>query len=355
MSEALSPVISPVISEVMDSTDPLNQPSLPSIPPAPIEPENPDLELISLAVENPGRLDSILADQILYLSRSRLQKLILEGQVKVNDRPCTDKKTQVKRADWIEITIPPTEPMQLPAEDIPLEILYEDSSLIVINKPAGMVVHPAPGHSSGTLVNALLFHCAAKGETLPGINGVQRPGIVHRLDKDTTGAIVVAKTEQALHHLQAQFKTKTARRSYRGIVYGSPKTDSGTVNAPIGRHPTERQKQAIVPEESGGRSAITHWKVQERLGYFTSLEYELETGRTHQIRVHTTHIGYPIVGDPLYGAGKNLVKVNLTGQALHAWRLRLLHPVTETWLETIAPIPKSMETLTEVLRKRARS
>jgi 23S rRNA pseudouridine1911/1915/1917 synthase len=314
-----------------------------------------DLENISLSVESTGRLDAILSGQIAYFSRSRLQKLISEGQVKVNETIVTDKKTQVKRNDFIEITVPPAEPMILPAEDIPLDILYEDRHLIVINKPAGMVVHPAPGHSSGTLVNALLFHCAAQGETLPGINGIQRPGIVHRLDKDTTGAIVVAKTEQALQHLQAQFKTKTARRSYHGIVYGAPKEDSGTVNAPIGRHPTERQKQAIVPEESGGRPAITHWNVQERLGYFTSLEYELETGRTHQIRVHTTHMGYPIVGDPLYGSGKNLVKVNLTGQALHAWRLRLIHPATEELIETIAPIPKAMETLAEVLRKRARS
>jgi 23S rRNA pseudouridine1911/1915/1917 synthase len=346
MSDSLQTQSTPTPSE--ESSD-LESPDL----------ESPDLETpdetISLTVENPGRLDSILAEQITYFSRSRLQKLISEGHVTVNDRPCTDKKTQVKLNDYLEITVPPTEPMTLPAEDIPLDILYEDSSIIIINKPAGMVVHPAPGHSSGTLVNALLFHCAAKGETLPGINGVQRPGIVHRLDKDTTGAIVIAKTEQALHHLQAQFKTKTARRSYRGIVYGSPKADEGTINAPIGRHLRERQKQAIIPEDAGGRSAITHWKVQERLGYFTSLEYELETGRTHQIRVHTTHIGYPIIGDPLYGAGKNLVKVNLTGQALHAWRLRLIHPVTEEWIEAIAPIPKTMETLAEVLRKRARS
>ena len=315
-----------------------------------------EAETIELAVEGlGGRLDAVLAEQIEYLSRSRLQKLIAGGHVTVNDQLCDNKKTLVKAPDWISIVIPPTEPMTLPAEDIPLEVLYEDSSLIIINKAAGMVVHPSPGHSNGTLVNALLFHCEAKGETLPGINGIQRPGIVHRLDKDTTGAIVVAKTEQALHHLQAQFKTKTARRSYRGIVYGAPQADSGTVNQPIGRHPVDRQKQAIVAESAGGRSAITHWKVQERIGAFTSMEYELETGRTHQIRVHTTHIGYPILGDPLYGAGRKLVNVNLTGQALHAWRLRLLHPVTEEWIEAIAPLPKTMDTLAEVLRKRARS
>jgi len=315
----------------------------------------PETIVLSVEGELGGRLDSYLAEKIEYFSRSRLQKLIAEGHVKINDRVCVDKKLQVQAQDWIEIIVPPAEPMTLQAEDIPLEILYEDRTLIVVNKPSGMVVHPSPGHSGGTLVNALLFHCAIRGETLPGINGVQRPGIVHRLDKDTTGAIVVAKTEQALHHLQGQFKTKSARRSYRGIVYGSPQTDSGTVDEPIGRHPVDRQKQAIVSEDLGGRSAVTHWSVHERIGYFTVMDYELETGRTHQIRVHTTHLGYPIVGDPLYGSGYKMVNVNLAGQALHAWRLRLLHPVTEAWIETIAPLPKAFETLTEVLRRRARS
>ncbi len=308
---------------------------------------------IVLILETAGRLDSCLSDQLPDFSRSRLQKLISDGQVKVNDRICADKKVKVQCNDRIELLIPAAVPMVLQPESIPLEILYEDHSLIILNKAAGMVVHPAPGHSSGTLVNALLAHCQAKGETLPGINGIQRPGIVHRLDKDTTGAIVVAKTEQALQHLQTQFRTKTARRSYIAIVYGAPREDSGTVDQPIGRHSIDRQKQGITTLEKGGRVAITHWRVKERLGYFTLMEYELETGRTHQIRVHTTHIGFPIVGDPLYGAGRKMVNVKIAGQALHAWRLRLIHPVTGEPIEAIAPIPKAFETLADVLRRRA--
>ena len=311
-------------------------------------------ETMNLIVMAPGgRLDSCVAELVPDFSRSRLQKLIAEGQVTVNETICADKKVKVKPDDRITITVPLPEPMELQPEAIPLEILYEDSSLIIVNKAAGMVVHPAPGHHTGTLVNALLYHCQAKGETLPGINGIQRPGIVHRLDKDTTGAIVVAKTVQALHHLQDQFKTKTARRSYIGIVYGAPREESGTVNEPLGRHPVDRQKQAIVSEENGGRSAITHWKIKERFGYFTLMEYELETGRTHQIRVHTMHMGFPIMGDPLYGSGRNMVNVKIAGQALHAWRLRLIHPLTEEIVEAIAPVPKSFKTLSDVLRRRS--
>jgi 23S rRNA pseudouridine1911/1915/1917 synthase len=316
--------------------------------------ETDESQTIVLTVDGVGgRLDSCLAEQLPEFSRSRLQKLITDGQVTVNDRLCADKKVKVHPHDRITLTVPPVEPMGLQPEVIPLDILYEDPALIVVNKAAGMVVHPSPGHHSGTLVNALLAHCASQGETLPGINGIQRPGIVHRLDKDTTGAIVVAKTEQALQHLQAQFKTKTARRSYIAIVYGSPREDSGTVNEPIGRHPVDRQRQAIVTIENGGRTAITHWTVKERLGYFTVMEYELETGRTHQIRVHTMHMGYPIVGDPIYGAGRKMVNVNIAGQALHAWRLRFIHPVTGQGVESIAPLPKAFETLTDVLRRRS--
>ncbi len=294
------------------------------------------------------RLDRYLADQLPDLSRSRIQKLIELGHVQLNGELCTSKKVDIEEGDLIQINLPEVQPLELQPEAIPLDILYEDSFLIIINKPAGMVVHPSAGHESGTLVNALLAHC----ETLPGINGIQRPGIVHRLDKDTTGAIVAAKTEQAFHHLQEQFRTKTARRDYYAIVYGAPKQDSGTIDQPIGRHPVDRQKQAIVPESKGGRRAITYWQIKERLGNYTLLRFELETGRTHQIRVHSAFIGHPVVGDPVYSHGRS-IGVNLLGQALHAWRLRLIHPVTAEWIEAIAPVPAYFTTLLEVLRKRS--
>lgn len=294
------------------------------------------------------RLDRYLTDQFPDLSRSRIQKLIEQSYVQVNGKVCTSKKAEVEDGDRVTIEIPESQPLQLQPENIPLDILYEDESLIILNKPAGLVVHPSAGHESGTLVNALLAHC----ETLPGINGIQRPGIVHRLDKDTTGAIAVAKTEQAFHHLQEQFRVKTARRDYLAIVYGAPQQENGTVDQPIGRHPVDRQKQAIVPEEKGGRRAITHWHVKERLGNFTLMHFELETGRTHQIRVHSAFIGHPVVGDPVYSSGRS-VGVNLPGQALHAWRLRLKHPATEDWIEAIAPVPASFTTLLETLRKRS--
>lgn len=248
--------------------------------------------------------------------------------------------------DRIQITIPEPQPLELAAEEIPLDILYEDQSLLIINKPAGLVVHPAPGHAGGTLVNALLAHCP----DLKGIGGVQRPGIVHRLDKDTSGAIAIAKTEQAHHHLQAQFKAKIAQREYLGIVYGAPSTASGTVNQSIGRHPIERKKMAVVPEAKGGRHALTHWQVRERLGNFTLMQFQLETGRTHQIRVHCAYFGHPIVGDPVYGSGRS-VGVNLTGQALHAWKLTLQHPLTGEWIEAIAPPPEEFIKLLRVLRR----
>lgn len=304
--------------------------------------------MIEFYIEESGeRIDRYLADQLPDLSRSRIQKLIELGHVQVNGEPCKSKKAEVEDGDFIQIELPEVQPLELKPEAIPLDVLYEDDSLIIINKPAGMVVHPSAGHESGTLVNALLAHC----KTLPGINGVQRPGIVHRLDKDTTGAIVAAKTEQAFHHLQEQFRTKTARRDYYAIVFGAPKQENGTIDQPIGRHPVDRQKQAIVPEEKGGRRAITHWQVKERLGNYSLLQFELETGRTHQIRVHSAFIGHPVVGDPVYSSGRS-IGVNLPGQALHAWRLRLIHPVSEKWIEAIASVPAYFITLLEVLRKR---
>jgi 23S rRNA pseudouridine1911/1915/1917 synthase len=292
------------------------------------------------------RLDRYLAQHLPDLSRSRIQQLIEQGHVQVNGQVCISKKASVQTGDRISLQIPAAQPLDLQPENIPLDILYEDDSLLIINKPAGLVVHPAPGHPAGTLVNALLAHC-----NLPGIGGVQRPGIVHRLDKDTTGAIAIAKTDQAHQHLQAQLKAKTARREYLGIVYGSPKTDNGTINLPIGRHPVDRKKMAVVPIEKGGRSAVTHWRVKERLGNYTLMHFQLETGRTHQIRVHSAQMGHPIIGDPVYSSGRS-VGVNLPGQALHAWRLRLQHPVTQERIEVSAPLPPVFTKLLELLQRR---
>ncbi len=304
-----------------------------------------DIELQAEATS--GRLDVWLADQLPDLSRSRLQKLIEQGQVQLNQQVCTSKKALVQVGDRIHITIPAAQPLDLQPETIPLEILYEDDHLLIINKPVGLVVHPAPGHESGTLVNALLAHC----DNLAGIGGVQRPGIVHRLDKDTSGAIAVAKTDQAHQHLQAQLKAKTAGREYLAVVYGTPAGESGTIDLPIGRHRVDRKKMAIVPEAQGGRRAVTHWQVKERLGNYTLMHFTLETGRTHQIRVHTAHLGHPIVGDPVYSSARP-VGVNLSGQALHAWRLHLQHPVLATAIAVVAPVPATFSMLVEILRRR---
>jgi 23S rRNA pseudouridine1911/1915/1917 synthase len=304
---------------------------------------------INLQVEEKDdRIDRYLSQHLPDLSRSRIQQLIEQGQVQVNDKICTSKKITVQSGDRISITIPEAKPLDLQPEAIPLDVLYEDDSLIIINKPAGLVVHPAAGHESGTLVNALLAHCT----NLAGIGGVQRPGIVHRLDKDTTGAIAIAKTDQAHQHLQAQLKAKTAQREYLGVAHGAPSVDKGTIDQPIGRHPVDRKKMTILPVDKGGRTAITHWQVRERLGNYTLIYFQLETGRTHQIRVHSAYMGHSLVGDSVYGSGRS-VGVNLPGQALHAWRLRLQHPVSGEWIEAIAPLPPAFITLLDVLRRRA--
>ncbi|HYW22485.1 MAG TPA: RluA family pseudouridine synthase [Nodularia sp. (in: cyanobacteria)] len=305
----------------------------------------------NLQVEETGaRLDRYLSEKLPDLSRSRIQQLIEQGNVRLNEQICTTKKINVKAGDRITLEIPEVQPLEVQAEDIPLDILYEDDELLILNKPAGLVVHPAPGHPDGTLVNALLAHCP----NLPGIGGVQRPGIVHRLDKDTTGAIAIAKTDIAYHSLQAQLQAKTARREYLGIVYGAPKTESGTIDEPIGRHPQDRKKMAVVPIEKGGRNAVTHWQILERLGNQTLVLFQLETGRTHQIRVHSAKIGHPIVGDPIYSSAHS-VGVKLNGQALHAWRLKLQHPVSEDLIEVTAPPPQTFTTLLEILRRRVAS
>lgn len=293
------------------------------------------------------RLDRGLAEQLPDLSRSRLQQLIRQGQVWLNGQPCLDKDRPLQAGDQIEVRIPPATPTSLQPEPIPLDILYEDEDLLVINKPRGLVVHPAPGHASGTLVHALLAHCPR----LSGINGEQRPGIVHRLDKDTTGALVIAKHDQAHQHLQAQIQAKTARRIYLGVVFGRPAQSQGTISAPIGRHPVDRQKMAVVPPGQG-RAAVTHWQVLERLGNYTLMQFELETGRTHQIRVHAAHLRLPIVGDPLYTQSKTS-PVKLSGQALHAWKLSFVHPRTGQPLQVTAPLPEEFERLLRQLRSQA--
>lgn len=306
---------------------------------------------IKLTVETKGdRLDRWLSKQLRELSRSRLQHLIEDGRVWVNGDICLSKKTHLQPGDRVQVEIPPPKPLNLRPQTIPLDILYEDEELVVINKPAGLVVHPAPGHPDGTLVNALLAHC----DSLAGIGGVQRPGIVHRLDKDTSGAIAVAKTDRAHQSLQAQIKAHTASREYLAIVCGVPPTETGIVNQPIGRHPVHRKKMAAIPVERGGRPAITHWRTLERLGNYTLLHFRLETGRTHQIRVHCAHLGHPIVGDPVYGSGRS-VGVNLSGQALHAWKLTLQHPVSGEWIEAIAPAPDTFNKLLDLLRRRVHS
>ncbi len=292
------------------------------------------------------RLDSWISQTIENLSRNRAQRLIEQGAVQVNGQRCEQKKALVGLGDLIQINIPEVTPYQLTPENIPLDILYEDNQLLLINKPAGMVVHPAPGHDTGTLVHALLFHC---GKQLTGVGGVQRPGIVHRLDKNTTGVMVVAKTQVALHSLQRQIQEKTARREYLGIVNGAPKAEQGTIDQPVGRHPKHRKKMGIVPIEAGGRAAVTHWKTLERLGNYTLIQFQLETGRTHQIRVHSAYMGHPIVGDPDYGSGRS-AGIKLPGQALHAFRLTLAHPITQATVTGEAPLPERMEKLLMRLR-----
>jgi 23S rRNA pseudouridine1911/1915/1917 synthase len=307
-----------------------------------------DIRQIRVTEKQQGlRLDRGLAEQLPELSRSRLQQLIRQGQVWLNGQPCRDKDRPLQAGDEVEVRIPPATPTALQPEPIPLDILYEDDDLLVINKPRGLVVHPAPGHASGTLVHALLAHCPH----LSGINGELRPGIVHRLDKDTTGALVIAKHDQAHQHLQAQIQAKTARRIYLGVVFGRPAQSQGTVSAPIGRHPVDRQKMAVLTPGQG-RVAVTHWQVLERLGNYTLMQFELETGRTHQIRVHAAHLRLPIVGDPLYTQSKTS-PVKLSGQALHAWKLSFVHPRTGQPLQFTAPLPEEFERLLRQLRSQA--
>ena len=288
------------------------------------------------------RLDRYLAEELPDLSRSYIQKVIKDGGVSLKEKPLK-ANYKVSPGDVIQLEMPPVVEMEVLPEDLPLDILYEDADLIFVNKPKDMVVHPSAGHFSGTLVNGLLYHC--RGE-LSGINGVMRPGIVHRIDKDTTGVLVVCKNDRAHNRVAEQLKEHSITRRYRAVVCGNLKEDAGTVDAAIGRHPVERKRMAVVP---GGRHAVTHYRVLERFGKYTYIECELETGRTHQIRVHMASVGHPILGDEVYGRGK--APFELHGQVLHAMVLGVVHPSTGKYIEVEAPLPGYFAELLRKLKK----
>lgn len=277
------------------------------------------------------RLDVVVASYFSDVTRSRAQLLIAAGDVSVNGKAQT-KNYKVKAGDRISVNTPEPKPVETEPEDIPLDIRYEDEDLLVVNKPKGMVVHPAAGHESGTMVNALLYHC---GKSLSGINGELRPGIVHRIDKDTSGLLVVAKNDFAHNSLARQIKAHSFTREYEAVVYGNLKTDEGTVDAPIGRHPTHRKKMAVTHKHS--RHAVTHYEVIQRYEGFTHVRLHLETGRTHQIRVHMAYIGHPVAGDAVYGPKK--VITALGGQCLHARLLGFLHPRSGRYVEVQSELP----------------
>ena len=288
------------------------------------------------------RLDKFLCAMLPDQSRSYLQKIIKDGNVLVNGEP---KKSSYRLEDGDEVTadLPELKSPDIEPENIPLDILYEDDSILMVNKPKGMVVHPSAGHYTGTLVNAVLWHCQGQ---LSGINGVSRPGIVHRIDKDTTGVLVVCKNDAAHNAVAVQLKEHSITRKYRAIVHGVIKEDEGTVDAPIGRHPTERKKMASGVKN--GKRAVTHYRVLERFQGYTYVECQLETGRTHQIRVHMASIHHPLLGDTVYGPAKD--SHHLEGQTLHAMVLGLIHPVTGEYLEVEAPLPEYFENLLKKFR-----
>ena len=288
------------------------------------------------------RLDAFLASSLDGLTRSQATRLIESGEVAVNER-AVSKSYKLAGGEDIAVTLPEPEPVEAVPQDIPLDVVYEDADVIVVNKPSGMVVHPAPGHPDGTLVNALLYHCAG---TLSGVGGALRPGIVHRIDRDTSGLIIAAKNDAAHQYLSAQLADHTLARTYECIVVGKLREDRGTVNAPIARHPTDRKCMAVV---AGGREAVTHWEVIARYPGYTHVRCRLETGRTHQIRVHMAYIGHPILGDTVYGAKKEVP--GLTGQCLHAVGLRFLHPRTHEVVELSCPLPDEFTRMLQKIRK----
>ena len=299
---------------------------------------------LTAATEHAGvRLDAFLsADGAL--TRSQAARLIAEGRVRVNGKPAA-KSARLSGGETITVDVPQLRETALPPQDIPLDVVYEDDDVIVVNKPTGLVVHPAPGHPDGTLVNALLHHC---GDSLSGIGGEKRPGIVHRIDRDTSGLIIAAKNDAAHLALSAQLKDHSLSRTYECLVTGNMKQDSGTVDAPIGRSSADRKKMAVVPT---GRRAVTHWEVVARYPGVTHLRCRLETGRTHQIRVHMAYIGHPILGDTVYGAKKPVP--GLTGQCLHATGLRFIHPRTGDPVELHCPLPPEFTAMLQKLQSKA--
>ena len=299
--------------------------------------------LLRAAEENRNqRLDAFLASGLDGLTRSQTARLIENGAVTVNGK-AVSKSYKMTGGEAVSVTLPEPEPVEAVPQNIPLDVVYEDGDVIVVNKPSGMVVHPAPGHPDGTLVNALLCHCAG---SLSGVGGALRPGIVHRIDRDTSGLIIAAKNDAAHRYLSAQLADHTLARTYECIVVGGLREDRGTVDAPIARHPSDRKRMAVV---AGGREAVTHWEVVARYPGFTHVRCKLETGRTHQIRVHMAYIGHPILGDTVYGAKKEVP--GLTGQCLHAVGLRFIHPRTHEAVELSCPLP---EEFTAMLKKIAK-
>lgn len=288
------------------------------------------------------RIDKALSVLVDSVSRSFVQKLIREGAVFVGEKP-VKANYRLRIDDVVCFELPENEEPDILPEDIPLSILYEDEDILVVDKPKGMVVHPAAGHYSGTLVNAVMYHC---GNSLSGINGVMRPGIVHRIDRDTTGSLVICKSDMAHRALAEQFKVHSITRKYRAICMGVLKEDRGTIHKPLARDPKDRKRMAVTTE-GNGKDAVTHYRVLERFKNHTYIECELETGRTHQIRVHMASIGHPLLGDEVYGSGKNAY--HLEGQTLHAWKLGFLHPRTREYVEFDAPLPEYFQKLLQIL------
>ena len=302
------------------------------------------MEKIKIIFDGDGscRLDAFVA-QNTDISRSRAAKLAEENGISVNGKTA-DKKQKLKCGDTVEITLPDAVPYTVKAEEIPLDIVYEDADVLVVNKPKGMVVHPANGNLEGTLVNAVMFHC---GNSLSGINGVMRPGIVHRIDKNTSGLLMIAKNDEAHICLSKQIKDHSFKREYEAVVYGNIKENSGTVDAPIGRHPVKRKQMAVT--EKNSKEAKTHFEVLERFGDFTHIRLKLETGRTHQIRVHTAFIGHPVAGDDVYGPKKVITYLN--GQCLHAKKLGFIHPNGE-YMEFESDLPDYFKDFLEKCRNK---
>ena len=289
------------------------------------------------------RIDKLLQSKLPELTRSGIQKLIEQGHVTKNGK-ILSKNAKGNRGDTLEIILPQAKRLEVTAQNIPLTVAYEDDDLLVVNKPKNMVVHPAAGNPENTLVNALLYHC---GASLSGINGVIRPGIVHRIDKDTSGLLIVAKNDAAHRGLAQQIKEHSFTRRYEAVVYGTIKEEQGTINAPIGRHPKERKKMAVT--EKNGRASVTHYRVLKHYNGFTHVQLQLETGRTHQIRVHMAHIGHPVAGDPIYGVKK--VITALGGQCLHAREIGFTHPITGERLEITSELPEYFTQFLNTLRE----